>query len=173
MGLPNTPQRTNINFVISTLKRAIKEEIADRRFTPRQKEQVIQLLQLKNPECAYCGEAKLKAWDHLLPIKNGGDTVFGNLVPVCSSCNSSKKDRNYQDWMFRTAEGSLRTRIGEENLRIHFNRISEYVVQSGYKPTPIQLRFTKRKLKLLDKRQKAIESLLRKLHLFISESKKK
>lgn len=48
--------------------------------------------------CAYCG-APAETWDHIFPIKEGGETTPGNIVPACISCNSSKKDQDIWEWL--------------------------------------------------------------------------
>lgn len=41
--------------------------------------------------CIYCGERGHKlTMDHFMPVKLGGRTEIGNLVPCCKSCNSRK-----------------------------------------------------------------------------------
>ncbi|HWQ68475.1 MAG TPA: HNH endonuclease, partial [Patescibacteria group bacterium] len=32
------------------------------------------------------------------PLSRGGETQPGNVVPACTSCNSSKKDRSPLEW---------------------------------------------------------------------------
>lgn len=51
-----------------------------------------------NRECAYCGSGGTLSKDHLDPLKNGGTLTFSNVVPACTSCNSSKKDNNWLSW---------------------------------------------------------------------------
>jgi len=51
-----------------------------------------------NGRCAYCG-APATTWDHIKPISKGGQTIPGNIVPACQSCNSSKKDKNVWNWI--------------------------------------------------------------------------
>lgn len=48
--------------------------------------------------CAYC-ESPATTWDHIIPVKNGGQTVPWNIVPACRSCNSSKNSRDVMDWL--------------------------------------------------------------------------
>lgn len=49
--------------------------------------------------CLYCGEfGKKLVMDHWIPVSKGGPTEVGNLVPCCSSCNSSKHDKSPSDW---------------------------------------------------------------------------
>ena len=75
-------------------------------------------LGFKKNECVYCGkkvnDQSELTWDHLIPItppplkkKNEsfveiseiGHSVYGNLVRACSSCNSSKGNKEFQAWM--------------------------------------------------------------------------
>lgn len=53
-------------------------------------------------ECAYCGGTPRKGQrltrDHLDPISNGGRTIQSNIVPACSSCNSSKGATEWREW---------------------------------------------------------------------------
>lgn len=57
------------------------------------------LLQAFNHSCAYCNKQvdKLTA-DHIKPISRGGDTIMGNILPACHSCNSSKQDSSFDEW---------------------------------------------------------------------------
>lgn len=46
------------------------------------------------------GVAKIAAttWDHFIPVTKGGETVPGNMLPCCASCNSRK--RNLDPWVW-------------------------------------------------------------------------
>lgn len=52
--------------------------------------------------CAYCGRTMRKGErltrDHLEPVKEGGQTTQENIVPACSSCNSSKGASEWREW---------------------------------------------------------------------------
>ncbi|WP_331736844.1 HNH endonuclease (plasmid) [Streptomyces canus] len=51
--------------------------------------------------CAYgCGRSASSV-DHIWPVARGGRSVPGNLVPACTSCNSSKKDTDPHPWVIR------------------------------------------------------------------------
>ena len=52
--------------------------------------------------CSYCDAsitAKVSVGDHVIPLSKGGDHMMDNLVPCCTSCNSSKGDKIlYEEW---------------------------------------------------------------------------
>ena len=54
--------------------------------------------------CVYCGrhekECGTLQQDHFIPLSHPEcpGTVAHNIVPACSSCNSIKSDRTYEDW---------------------------------------------------------------------------
>jgi len=51
--------------------------------------------------CAYgCGQIATTL-DHVIPVKSGGLSVPGNVVPACKSCNSAKRDRDPWPWIDR------------------------------------------------------------------------
>lgn len=51
--------------------------------------------------CAYgCGRAA-NALDHVSPVARGGKSMPSNLVPACTSCNSSKNASDPQPWIDR------------------------------------------------------------------------
>lgn len=59
-----------------------------------------------NGECAYCGMTPKNRHerltrDHLKPITMGGVTQADNIVPACSSCNSSKNNEEVKSWFMK------------------------------------------------------------------------
>lgn len=59
------------------------------------------LLELFEGGCAYCA-AQAETWDHVVPVSKGGLTEPGNILPACHVCNSSKRDRDLDDWLEAT-----------------------------------------------------------------------
>lgn len=59
------------------------------------------LLEEFNGKCAYCMNPAT-TWDHVIPVARGGQTTPSNVVPACSSCNSSKKSRDVFEWLEAT-----------------------------------------------------------------------
>jgi hypothetical protein len=64
------------------------------------------LLENSGGLCVYCG-APANTWDHIVPVSKGGKTTPGNIVPACSHCNSSKKDRDVLEWIDLTGRKPL------------------------------------------------------------------
>ena len=55
--------------------------------------------------CAYCGctpkRRQRLTKDHLQAVSAGGKTCLKNVVPACSSCNSSKGAEDFKEWFMR------------------------------------------------------------------------
>lgn len=51
-----------------------------------------------NNSCAYCGATEKLSKDHVIPISKGGHNCISNIVPACRTCNSSKQDRDLQEF---------------------------------------------------------------------------
>lgn len=56
-------------------------------------------------ECCYCGRTMKKGErltrDHLVPVADGGTTCQSNVVPACSTCNSSKGKTEWREWFMK------------------------------------------------------------------------
>ncbi len=65
-----------------------------------------QRTRMKMPqECAYCGDTRNLAIDHIVPTNRGGADSGDNAVWACRKCNSSKSDRDIFDWWFGSRPG--------------------------------------------------------------------
>lgn len=55
--------------------------------------------------CSFCGRTMRKGEtltkDHLVPVSEGGLTTQGNVVPACKSCNSSKNNSEWREWLMK------------------------------------------------------------------------
>lgn len=52
--------------------------------------------------CAYCGKyLDHPTIDHVIPLFSGGNNSMENIVPACTSCNSSKGKKSLLIWMFQ------------------------------------------------------------------------
>ena len=97
------PTKSNLKGRTSTINNAFTISITPYiRPTEEEFYQMYKKLKLEPSKCAYClNEATTT--DHLKPlVKNGLPTGYitniKNLVPCCSSCNSSKGSKNFSDW---------------------------------------------------------------------------
>lgn len=79
--------------------------------------------------CAYCGGEKT-TWDHMRPLvvnhrPTGFISEIANLVPCCGTCNSSKGNQPWRDWMLGNAKHSpTRRRVADVADRV--SRLEEY-----------------------------------------------
>jgi 5-methylcytosine-specific restriction endonuclease McrA len=51
--------------------------------------------------CAYCGKVDKLTVEHFIPLSTGGSTELCNIIPICKSCNSSKKNTPFEVWYCR------------------------------------------------------------------------
>lgn len=58
------------------------------------------LMEIFHGRCAYCPQPAT-TFDHIVPVSAGGESVPGNIVPACASCNSSKRCTSLDDWLAR------------------------------------------------------------------------
>lgn len=63
------------------------------------------LLSKHEHKCAGCGgffdkecHKKMLCWDHNIPLSKGGEGTKENLIPLCKSCNSSKRQRTLEEF---------------------------------------------------------------------------
>lgn len=49
-------------------------------------------------KCAYCGEEDKLCKEHVVPFINRGGYTKENILPSCTTCNSSKNSRHIDDW---------------------------------------------------------------------------
>lgn len=56
------------------------------------------LIHLYASSCVGCGSRDNITADHVIPLSRGGIHSEGNLQPLCSRCNSSKKDELWIVW---------------------------------------------------------------------------
>lgn len=96
--------------------RSDKGQIASRRASHRRREREslteinfsedewLFCLEFFESKCAYCGlfDDDL-TMDHFVPVAQLGSFTSDNIVPACSSCNSSKRDSDFFEW-FRKQE---------------------------------------------------------------------
>jgi len=76
-------------------RRRTREHNLDNNFTPEQWEQCKKDF---NRTCAYCETTKKLTIEHFIPVSKLGELTSANVLPACSSCNSSKGNRDFKTW---------------------------------------------------------------------------
>lgn len=132
--LPKTPGKTTPAFAFSIVRRAIIEGIADRQFGESEMQEVIAFFG-GSWTCVFCGSEPFKRWDHLVAISEGGDTVLGNMVPVCARCDDSKGASPYREWALGDAKYSPKAQ-GVPDIEDRLDEIDKYVAKYDYHPQP-------------------------------------
>jgi len=139
------PARTTPGFAFSMVSRALAECLGRRQFGQAEMQAVLQFFHMREPGCALCGSREVRRWDHLVAINRGGETVVGNIVPSCATCDDSKRDLPYEEWMGHSAEGSPASR-GVIDVAERLESIQCYVSHFGYKVHPLEQRLDEREL---------------------------
>lgn len=89
--------------------------------------------------CAYCGESGHQlAVEHVIPRSKGGGNHIGNLLPSCTSCNSTKGVRSLDDFiLYQNYLDIVREqRLSVEQLKflIESTNFAEVFPPNGYVP---------------------------------------
>lgn len=132
------------NVLNGELRRAIREgRIADCTLDEINRSLMFFTNQDGNPVCPYSGTQLTVAnlhLEHIIPITLGGGTVAENLIPACSSCNTSKNGNHMIEWYeiqpFFTIERfqkivdyiiySLNNKYSDSNINIEIDETSDY-----------------------------------------------
>lgn len=155
--LPSVPSRTTPGFAFSYIDRALRECLGARQFGQKEIGVVLDFFDSNPPECVYCGSQDIKRWDHLVPIKNGGETILGNMVPACSACDDSKQDLPFDDWIWNDSPSSPKSR-GVTDINKRITRIRSYVQRFDYQVIPLEERLDPDELeKLAEIRETTVE----------------
>lgn len=137
--LPRVPSRTTPGFAFSYIERALLDCLGDRQFGQSEISEVIEFFGSNPPECVFCGNPEIERWDHLVPIKKGGETLLGNMVPACRTCDDSKRDLPFDEWILSNSPSSPKTR-GIIDIDERIERIKDYVQHFKYQVCPLENR---------------------------------
>jgi hypothetical protein len=165
--LPKAPSRTTPGFAFSMIDRALTECLGERRFGKAEIDSVLAYFNTGTPECVYCGSQDVKRWDHLIPVKNGGETVLGNMVPACAHCDDSKRDLSLEDWMLGNAPQSPKSR-GVADVEQRVERIRTYMNRFGYQKRSLEERLTFEERERLGSIRDSIQHLKEEMDRFIN-----
>jgi hypothetical protein len=149
MKLPRVPQRTTTGFSFSNVERAIREGFARRQFGQAEIDLVLAFFG-DPPHCVYCRGPEVRRWDHVVPVREGGETVVGNIVPACARCDDSKQHRPFAEWMQGDAPLSPKNR-GVKDIDERIACIRAYAQEFGYSPTDLERRLTSEEAERLGK----------------------
>jgi 5-methylcytosine-specific restriction endonuclease McrA len=58
------------------------------------------LLEEFDYKCAYCKErTNHLSPDHVIPLSRGGENTLNNILPACTTCNTSKNKKLLEEWI--------------------------------------------------------------------------
>lgn len=110
-------------------RRARKQALPDT-FTS---EELNKTLNIFNGGCALTGETTDYHWDHVIPLATECvGTVFGNMIPLRSDLNNSKRDSNIFEWFYDNKD---RFELSEERFEKLIDWLSEVngMTHEGYR----------------------------------------
>lgn len=145
MKLPKSPTRQTLAFGFSIIERCLRESLGRWQFGGREQRQVVDFFG-GVLACAYCGHSDVTRWDHLTSVRAGGETVLGNMVPACSSCDDSKAQSAFETWMRGSAPRSP-TSLGVADIEQRISKLLAYRTAFGYAVTPEERRLTAEELR--------------------------
>jgi hypothetical protein len=112
--------------------------------TPAEIAEALKLLGMTvdNIRCAYCGDRSTQ-WDHLRPLvvdrrPTGYISEIANLVPACGTCNQSKGNSYWFDWMMSRTAPHSPVRRGVPDLEERIARLRAYEAWRPVQPVPFE-----------------------------------
>ncbi len=119
--MAGTKHFTRMNYHVS---RGLREIIAPRQTMPNEKWEAIK--KIFEGKCAYCGEGPTRknrgiVADHVVPATEFGEFVEGNVIPACQTCNDSRGNKNWLEFINSKDFPDLQARIEkiEQYLNTH------------------------------------------------------
>jgi hypothetical protein len=170
--IPRPPSRTTPGFAFSGLERAISECLGRRAFKKPEQEEILRHFGQQTAQCVFCGSPKVERWDHLVPIKDGGETVIGNMVPACAQCDDSKRDVPFDEWMRSNNEFSPKSR-GVPGVEGRIAAIQAYVAHYSYQVVDLEQRLTPDELKRLGEIRDDLSGVRKKIESLIADFRKR
>jgi hypothetical protein len=92
--------------------------------------------------CAYCGSPSTAAnrgivADHLIPVTEYGELVAGNTVPACQTCNDSRGNKDWRNFIQSRFPSEAISRIA---------KIEEHIGKYNYIPSTLESSLTPQEL---------------------------
>ncbi len=153
-------------------QRALREGLGRREFGPTEMERVIRWFSEvaseseDDPRCVYCGDPNPRRWDHLISIRDNGETVLGNMVLACQPCDDSKGRRSFREWMLGSSPKSPLGR-GKQNVDERVRRLDAYMRAFEYHPIPLEKRLDIAERAMLVKIRTELERIRSDVHTLI------
>ena len=143
MNLPRVPGRTTPAFGFSYVERSLKDCLRRRQFGADEKSKAVMFFEQWEPQptCTYCGRTEVSRWDHVVPVMRDGATVLGNMVLACSTCDDSKSQRDFDEWMLSGVPKSPLSR-GIANISRRIEHIKSYIELYTYRSEPVENRLS-------------------------------
>jgi len=158
--LPRVPSRTTLGFAFSILDRALREGLLERKFGKDEVAEVCEWFTIDGElECVFCGSRDVMRWDHLVPVRYGGSTVLGNMVPSCQPCDDSKQHYDFEEWMMKSTKGSLKAR-GVVNIKARIKKLKRYQEKYNFHPKDVDNLIPEQISKKIAKLRKELELFL-------------
>lgn len=113
------------------VSRGLREIVAPRQTMPTNEWQDIK--SSFGDKCSYCGEGPTKenrgiVADHVVPATDFGEFVKGNVIPACQTCNDSRGNKCWKEFINKKWSPDLSARI---------EKIEQYLAANPYTaPTP-------------------------------------
>ena len=149
------------------LERAMKERLLTRSFGTDERMSALQYFkEVGVTGCIYCDRDAPERWDHLIPIRDGGATVIGNMVPACQQCDDSKSSKHYLNWL----KGNAKRNPAKDRPEIRSiveARVVAYQERFGFAPpTDFLSGLGEEKLAMFAEFQRTLEEFRSKLERF-------
>lgn len=131
------PIKMSPGQALSMLDRAVKEHFAARCKLSDLESIALYFRRHGRLRCIYCGKEPNR-WDHFHPVSRGGDTVPGNLVPACGSCDDSKGKKTLIEW----ADGRGKHKPDKAKLARIQQEVADYQTHFRHKPREFDVKLT-------------------------------
>ncbi len=159
-------------------QRALREGLGRREFGPAEMEQVVQWFSevasesKEDPRCAYCGDANPRRWDHLVSVRDDGETVLGNMVLACQPCDDSKGKHPFKEWMLGSSPKSPQSRR-KSDVDERIRRLDAYMKAFEYHPIPLEKRLELPERAMLIKIRAELDKIRGDVHALIDGYQKR